>query len=133
MSGRKSGQDSGQGKAQAAVETVNEVVLVGRVAAAASGKTLPSGDELMTWRLVVDRPPTDRTSSSSATAGRAVTIDTVDCVAWRAGVRRAAGAWVAGDVVRVEGSLRRRFWRSPTGPASRYEVEARTVRRLARG
>ncbi len=114
-------------KGQAAVEAVNEVVLVGRVAAAASSRTLPSGDELVTWRLVVDRPPPDTTAG-----GKPVTIDTVDCVAWRAGVRRAAAAWAVGDIVRVEGALRRRFWRSPTGPASRYEVEARTVRRLAK-
>ena len=117
---------SGRVKAQSPVETVNEVVLVGRVAAAASGRTLPSGDELVTWRLVVDRPPAESTS------GRQVTVDTVDCVAWRPGVRRAAGGWAAGDVVRVEGALRRRFWRSPTGPASRYEVEARAVRRVAK-
>jgi single-strand DNA-binding protein len=117
---------SGRAKAQAPVETVNEVVLVGRVAAEASGRTLPSGDELVTWRLVVDRPPAD------STTGRPVTVDTVDCVAWRPALRRAAGTWAAGDVVRVEGALRRRFWRSPTGAASRYEVEARSVRRLSK-
>ena len=117
---------SGRAKEQVPVDTVNEVVLVGRVAAAASAKTLPSGDELVTWRLVVDRPPAE------STTGRTVTVDTVDCVAWRPGVRRAAGTWSAGDVVRVEGSLRRRFWRSPTGPASRYEVEARAVRRVSK-
>lgn len=132
------GTQSGRAGAQAPVETINEVVLVGRVAAAASGKTLPSGDEMVTWRLVVDRPPADCTTAGRRATGRgatgkAVTVDTVDCVAWRPGIRRAAGAWQPGDVVRVEGSLRRRFWRSPAGPASRYEVEARAVRRLARG
>ena len=34
-----------------------------------------------------------------------------------------------GDRARVEGALRRRFFRTPGGPASRYEVE---VRRLVR-
>jgi single-strand DNA-binding protein len=34
-----------------------------------------------------------------------------------------------GTEVEVRGSLRRRFWRSPTGPASRYEVEVRSLRR----
>lgn len=123
---------SAKTKAHVPVDTVNEVVLVGRLAAQAVSKTLPSGDELVSWRLVLDRPAVQLASGTAGTAGRAVTVDTVDCVAWRPGVRRAAGAWEAGDVVRVEGSLRRRFWRSPTGPASRYEVEARAVRRVAR-
>ena len=111
--------------------SANHVVLVGRLAAPASGRTLPSGDELITWRLVVDRPP--ERSRGVGAGGRAVTIDTVDCVGWTAGVRRSVASWAAGDVVRVEGALRRRFWRAPTGgPASRYEVEALKVSRLAR-
>jgi single-strand DNA-binding protein len=111
---------------------VNEVVLVGRLAAEATGRTLPSGDELLTWRMVVDRPTT-RAGTAAAGRGRAVTIDTVDCVAWAAGVRRSVGSWAAGDVIRVEGALRRRFWRARTGgPASRYEVEALKVGRVAR-
>lgn len=118
---------SGRARTEAPVEPVNEVVLVGRVAAPATEKALPSGDELVVWRLVVDRRPAE-----SPPGGRAVTIDTVDCVAWRPTVRRAAALWSTGDIVRVEGSLRRRFWRSPTGPASRYEVEARAVKRLAK-
>lgn len=111
---------------------VNEVVLVGRLAAQAIGRTLPSGDELLSWRVVVDRPPA-RAGTVAVGGGRPVTIDTVDCVAWAAGVRRSVGNWVAGDVIRVEGALRRRFWRAPTGgPASRYEVEALKVSRVAR-
>jgi single-strand DNA-binding protein len=33
-------------------------------------------------------------------------------------------------VVEVSGSLRRRFWRTPAGPASRYEVEVNAIRRV---
>jgi len=56
-------------------------------------------------------------------------VDTIDLACWSARARRAALHCSDGDVVRVEGALRRRFFRTPGGPASRYEVE---VRRLAR-
>lgn len=111
-----------------ALESRNEVVLVGRVAAAAEQRELPSGDLLVTWRLVVDRPP----GRPTGPAGRAVTVDTLDCVAWTAGLRRTASAFQPGDVVAVEGALRRRFWRAAGAPASRYEVEVTRARRLAR-
>jgi single-strand DNA-binding protein len=107
----------------------NEVALVGRVSAPAEERTLPSGDVLLTWRLVVDRPPSRRTAPEGA---RAVTVDTIDCVAWTTGLRRTAGGFEAGDVVRVEGALRRRFWRGGGGPASRYEVEVASTKRLTR-
>ena len=107
----------------------NEVALVGRMSAPAQERTLPSGDVLLTWRVVVDRPSQRRVTPAG---GRAVTIDTIDCVAWTRGVRRTAGTFAAGDVVRVEGALRRRFWRGEGGASSRYEVEAAVVRRLVR-
>lgn len=116
-----------RGEAQVAAR--NEVVLVGRVAAAAEERELPSGDLLCTWRLVVDRPPP---GPRRAAAGRAVTVDTLDCTAWSAPVRRAARGLQPGDVVAVEGALRRRFWRAGAGAASRCEVEVASVRRLAR-
>ena len=43
---------------------------------------------------------------------RQTSVDTIDCASWRGDVRRAATGWSDGDVVRVEGSLRRRFWRT---------------------
>ena len=104
----------------------NEVVLLGRVAAAPQERALPSGDVLVSWRLVVDR------DAAAGTGTRRPTVDTVDCVAFAARVRRTAGTWVAGDVVELEGALRRRFWRAPTGPTSRYEVEVRAARRVLR-
>ncbi len=108
---------------------VNEIRLVGRLAAPAQERELPSGDLLVSWRLVVDRPARRR-----STAARAPTVDTLDCAAFLAGPRRAALALGAGDVVSVHGALRRRFWRAPTGgAASRYEVEVTVLRRLARG
>jgi len=38
--------------------------------------------------------------------------------------------WRAGDIIEIDGALRRRFWRTPGGPVSRYEVEVRKARRL---
>jgi single-strand DNA-binding protein len=110
-------------------EPCNEVVLVGRVAAPAEERTLPSGDVRVTWRLVVDRPPARRAAREGI---RPVVVDTIDCVAWSAQVRRTAGGFVPGDVAQVQGALRRRFWRGSAGPVSRCEVEVAVARRVAR-
>lgn len=107
----------------AATTGTNSVQLVGRVSAAPSAQTLPSGDPVVTFRLVVDRPP-------DPSRPRAPRVDTIDCTAWRADVRRTVGRWHAGDVVSISGSLRRRFWRGAGGPASRSEVEVTGARRL---
>jgi single-strand DNA-binding protein len=106
----------------------NEVLLVGRVPAAPEERVLPSGDVLVTWRVVVGRPPLRRPPDGV----RAPTVDTLDCVAWTASARRAASALAADDVVQVSGALRRRFWRAGAGAASRCEVEVLTVRRVSR-
>lgn len=102
-------------KADVQIE-VNQVELTGRVSGDPTSRDLPSGDELVTLRLVVARDG-------------AGPVDTIDCACWTAASRRAAGRVHDGDRVRVEGALRRRFFRTPGGPASRYEVE---VRRLVR-
>jgi single-strand DNA-binding protein len=107
---------------------VNEVRLVGRLAAAPEQRELPSGDVLVVFRVVVDREGTvDR---RGARAGPSV--DTIDCAGWRGDVRRTVSAWRAGDVVEVHGALRRRFWRGPHGPASRCEVAVSRARRVSR-
>jgi single-strand DNA-binding protein len=103
----------------------NEVVLVGRLAAAAQERELPSGDALVSWRIVVDRPPAPRTDGR-----RTPTVDALDCIAWRKPVCRGVLSWQVGDTVEVSGALRRRFWRSEQGPVSRTEVEVVKARRL---
>lgn len=108
--------------------TRNEVYLVGRLAAPAAERELPSGDMLTLWRLVVDRPAGARVPEGV----RQVTVDTLECVSRSAAVRRTAGGWAAGDLVSVEGALRRRFWRTPGGPSSRYEVEVTKAKRVSR-
>ena len=107
----------------------NEVVLVGRVSAPAEERELPSGDVIATWRRLVDRPPPARGRTGSQSA---VKVDTLDCVAWTPKLRRAVRSFAAGDVVAVEGALRRRFWRAGAAAASRCEVEVVAARRLVR-
>lgn len=106
----------------------NDVRLVGRVPAAPEERELPSGDRLVTWRVVVERGP----GRPAPPGVRAPTVDTLDCVAWTAPLRRVARGLLPGDVVEVRGALRRRFWRAGAGAASRCEVEATHVRRLNR-
>jgi single-strand DNA-binding protein len=118
--------ERGAGEA-AEVPTRNEVLLVGRVSGAPVERELPSGSVVVSWRVVVDRPP------AAAPAGvRTATVDTFDCIAWTPRTRRSARALLDGDVVQVEGSLRRRFWRVGAGSASRCELEAASLRRLRR-
>ena len=109
-------------------EHQNEVHLVGRLAAAPVRRELPSGDVLVQFRLVVDR-----SGSKRSTDRRTPTVDTLECSAWRKDVQRSLGSCEPGDIVEVHGALRRRFWRSPGGAASRSEVEAVRLRRRIRG
>jgi single-strand DNA-binding protein len=103
----------------------NDVALRGRLAAAADERTLPSGDAMVSFRLVVPRGAQPARSDGV----RRPSVDTIDCVAWPARVRRAALAWQPGDTIEVEGALRRRFWRGAGGgPASRCEVEVAAAR-----
>jgi single-strand DNA-binding protein len=100
---------------------VNAVTLQGRLAAGPEPRELPSGDLLLTFRLVVDRP-----GSAGQTRRQ---VDTIDCAAWSARVQRTVRSWAAGEAVCVEGHLRRRFRRTPTGATSRVEVEVTRARR----
>ena len=107
----------------------NEVLLVGRVSAAATPVELPSGDQLTSFRLVVERGPSRRPVPEGV---RPATIDTFDCVAWPAGLQRAAQGWEPGDVVEVQGAARRRFFRAGAGVQSRFEIEVMKAKRLSK-
>ncbi|PUA79217.1 single-stranded DNA-binding protein [Nocardioides currus] len=109
--------------AQLATESVNEVRLVGRVSAVPEERTLPSGDLMVTFRVVTDRP------SGHASEVR---VDALECTAWTARVRRTTRTWRKGDVVEVTGAVRRRFFATPTGRASRVEVEVRSASMVRR-
>lgn len=104
----------------------NEVWLVGRLADTPTRRELPSGDTLVSWRLIVDRIAAEKAGKSRG-GGR---FDTLDCASFRAAIRRTTEGWRKGDIIELRGSLRRRFWRRASIVASRYEVEVFDVRRL---
>ena len=111
------GPETGRG------DDVNVVRLVGRLSAPPVEVVLPSGDKMCTFRVVVGRPESHKSLQR---------VDALECVAFMARVRRSALSWQPGDVVEVEGAIRRRFFRTPAGAASRVEVEVSSARRVRR-
>jgi single-strand DNA-binding protein len=93
------------------------VFLRGRLADAPVFRDLPSDDVLAVFRVTVARPP-----------GARARVDSIECTAVKARVHRTLARASAGDDLEVTGALHRRFWRGPTGVASRYAVEVETVR-----
>ncbi len=106
--------------------TRNEVCLAGRVSSAPVSRELPSGDCVVTFRLVMQRDRTPMAAKSRQSS------DWVDCAAWGARARRSAASWQVGDQVELEGALRRRFFRDAGGASTRLEVEMITGRCLSR-
>ena len=91
----------------------NEVALVARVSSSGEVVELPSGDTLTRFRVVVPREkPVTKT-----------TIDTIDCVSFKKQIQNRALKLAVDDVVEIQGALRRRFWQTGAGVASRMEVE----------
>lgn len=107
---------------------VNEVHLVGTVPASAVERSMPSGDTLCTFRVAVPR----ESPAGGAGASSRRQVDSLECVTWSGRVRRSALSWEVGDTVEVSGTLRRRFFRTAAGTASRVEVEVTSARRLRR-
>ena len=99
----------------------NEVQLVGRVTSLAVEKLLPSGDRVVEFRVVIGR---------EKSRGSKKEVDSLDIAAWSSKTRRAALSLKVDTWVEIKGSVRRRFWRAPTGLASRWQVEASEVVRL---
>jgi single-strand DNA-binding protein len=106
----------------------NEVVLCGRVSVPADERHLPSGDTIMTTRVIIDREPRKGRTGQSRSKQR---VDAIDCVAWTARVQRTIRRWRPGDRVYLEGAIRRRFYRTERGPVSRVEIEVTQARLLA--
>lgn len=116
-------KSANQDMAALSVETsVNEVRIVGRLAGVQPPRVLPSGDVVVSFRVVTRRPR----------PRRKVSVDTLDCAVWTAGLRRTVERWAVGDTVEVSGALRRRFFRAGGAPVSRVEVEVSRARRVAR-
>ena len=103
---------------------LNEVHLAGRVGSEPEERELPSGYLVVTLRLVVPRGAARRSP-------RGATVDAIDVSCWTAATRRSALRLRPNDQAVVDGSLRRRFFRTGGGVQSRYEVEAVKVRRRA--
>src|SRR3954470_15305369 len=104
----------------------NDVVLRGRLSAPAEVRTLPSGDTLVSFRLVVRRPEP---------RARGQSVDVLACITYDRSLQRRGGGvarWQPGDVVEVEGALQRRFWRTGSGTASVCEVNCRRGRKVPR-
>lgn len=102
----------------------NDVVLRGRLSASPELRPLPSGDTLLLFKLVVRREQSRPRGPKS---------DVITCVSYLPALQRYASAWTTDDVVEVEGSLHRRFWRTPSGTAVAYEVNCRRGRKVPRG
>jgi len=109
-------------------DVLNEVVLRGRISGDPRSRSLPSGSELIMFRVVMTRERTPMTASSKQSS------DWVECSAWGARVRKQARGWRDGDQVEVRGALRRRFFRAGEQARSNVEVEmlgGRLVRRAS--
>jgi len=102
---------------------VNEVRLVGRLSRDPEQRVLPSGDTMWTFAVVVPR--------AAGSRGRQ-RVDTLDCAVWGGRVRASVVSWAADDVVEVIGAVRKRFYSSGGGPASRVEVEVTGGRMIRR-
>jgi single-strand DNA-binding protein len=85
---------------------------------------LPSGDEVVSVRLIVPRSASARRRSKQR-------VDTIECSAWSAKLRKKVRTLVAGDEVVVGGELRRRFTRGSNGPRSWVSVDLETCERAS--
>jgi single-strand DNA-binding protein len=113
---------------------VNEVHLVGRLGSTSQERTLPSGDTVLTFHVVVDRVAASRSSvrprPGRAGTGRGDGVDALACAAWSARARRTLRTLEPGTWIEIEGALRRRFRRGAMPPVSFYEVEVAKLRRV---
>ena len=101
----------------------NRVHLTGRVSAVPESRVLPSGDEIVSFRLVVRRSAAARRRSKQV-------VDTIECSVWPAALRRSVSKLAAGTEVTVTGELRRRFSRGGAGVASWVSVDVDSCRKV---
>lgn len=99
---------------------VNEVVLEGALVGHPTERELKSGDRI--WLFQVATP---RVSAPG--------VDWIDCSVREGRLLRAVRSWAEGDVVRVEGHLRRRFFNVAGVSRSVVELTVQAGRRLRRG
>ena len=97
--------------------SLNDLLLRGRVSAPATVKELPSGDKVVEFRLIISRIDRDG-------------VDTLDIAAWSGKTRKTALSLKGDEWIEVSGSVHRRFWQSPAGLASRWQIQASEISRL---
>ena len=117
MSEKKGKKKSAVIEAEEEDFSLNDLLLRGRISAAAVEKELPSGDKLVEFRLIVSRERRDG-------------VDTLDIGAWSAKSRRIALTLKPDEWVEVSGAIHRRFWSGAAGIASRWQVEAVEISRI---
>jgi single-strand DNA-binding protein len=98
-------------------EYQNQVVIVGRCSEPGEEKVLPSGDKVVEFRIIVGRDDRDG-------------YDTFDVALWSSVLRKRGVALKSDEWVEITGTLRRRFWKVGAVSASRWQVEARELRRI---
>jgi len=102
--------------------TSSQVEVIGRLGAHVRSRELPSGDEITTFTVIVDRPAREQRGQAK--------VDAIACTTTNRKIRDRLQRLEAGSQVEVAGVLRRRFWR---GSASSGQVGSTTevlVRRL---
>lgn len=104
----------------------NLVSLCGRVSSAPVERSLPSGDGIVTLRVVLAREKSPMSAKSRQAS------DWVDCVAWGGRAKRVVSRWRLDDIVEIDGALRRRFFRAEGRTSTRVEVEVLGGRRVQR-
>ncbi len=95
----------------------NAVQLCGRFSGVPAEKELPSGDKVVEFRIIISR---------ESRGG----VDTLDIAAWSSKTRRSALTLKEGQWVEIQGAIHRRFWQTPTGVASRWQVESSAITKI---
>jgi len=96
--------------------SLNDVALRGWVTTVATERELPSGDVVVQFRIAITRPEGG--------------VDTIDLESWSAKTRRSALSLKDGEWVEILGAIRRRFWKSGQGLASRWQVITNEIKRI---
>lgn len=99
-----------------------DVLMIGRLGSKVARRELPSGDAITVFSVIVDRP-------RHAIRGQ-VKVDTIACQASRSRIADRVARLEPGVLIRVEGVLRRRFWRAGGSLASAMEVDVMALRIL---
>lgn len=105
--------------------TSSHVDVIGRLGAHVRSRELPSGDELTSFTVIVDRPPRERRGATK--------VDAIACTTTNRKIRDRLQRLEPGTQVEVQGVLRRRFWRGGAGAGagavgSTTEVLVRNLR-----